>query len=147
MPRLLDSRKTKVIFLFTHITLLAGGTIAQDIHCDFLNWPGEATQAPVPLSKWFGSGIYLFKNYQTPFEQPAVLIRERPRDEFKDPDGHDRSKIAIQTNETTQSREGGTSHPLSTPRRQQLRVNHCQLWQLLLCQFPGSSNFLPHLAV
>ena len=86
----------------THITLLAGGTIAQDIHCDFLNWPGEPFQTPVPLSKWFGSGIYLFKDYQTPLEQPAVLIRERPRDEFKDPDGYDRSKIKIHTNETTQ---------------------------------------------
>ena len=88
----------------THITLMAGGTVQQAIHSDFLSWPGhdEDVAGTVPLSKWFGSAVYLFKDYTLPLEQPAVLLREKPSGIFKQSDGTDKKKSPAVNNEVTQ---------------------------------------------
>jgi hypothetical protein len=66
----------------TQITLMAGGTVLQKMHTDFLTYPDSG----VPLDRWYGSSLYLFKDYNTPLEKMSVLQREVPGVEIKKKD-------------------------------------------------------------
>ena len=92
-------KEGKIFPVPTQITFMAGGTVAQDIHTDFIAYPADG----VTLDDWFGSAIYLFKDYNTPLEQAAVLMRERDPKEFLGKSNRKTgNSVAKQLNEFTQ---------------------------------------------